>query len=99
MSCREKLVKSLAYIEADIDFSDEELPDSLSQKMMPILTDIHTAITKHLNDNNRGERLRDGIQVAIIGAPNAGKSTLVNCPKFSILPYFVTFSAPSFSDN
>lgn len=74
----ERLVKSLAYIEADIDFSDEEIPDSLAEKMRPTLEDIHQKISNHLNDNQIGERLRDGVTVAIIGAPNAGKSSLIN---------------------
>ncbi len=74
----EELTRSLAYIEADIDFSDEEIPESLSIKMRPILQKTLDSIQNHLNDNRIGERLRDGVTVAIIGAPNAGKSSFIN---------------------
>lgn len=75
---REELVRALAYVEAVIDFPDEDVPDSETAKAHPAIQKIANEIKLHLNDNNRGERLRSGIQVAIIGAPNAGKSSLVN---------------------
>lgn len=75
---REELVRALAYIEAIIDFPDEDIPDSETAKAHPAIRKLHDEIAAHLNDNRRGERLREGIQVAVIGAPNAGKSSLVN---------------------
>jgi tRNA modification GTPase len=75
---RGELVKALAYVEAVIDFPDEDVPDSETQKAFPAIEKIIGEIADHLNDNHRGERLRSGIQVAIIGAPNAGKSSLIN---------------------
>ena len=73
------LLRSLAYLEADIDFSDdEELPDNLVEQVRPGLSDLRQEITAHLDDGHRGERLRDGIHVAIVGPPNAGKSSLFN---------------------
>jgi tRNA modification GTPase len=75
---REELVRALAYVEAVIDFPDEDVPDSETAKAHPAIQKIAEEIKLHLNDNNRGERLRSGIQVAVIGAPNAGKSSLVN---------------------
>lgn len=75
---REALVALLARAEALIDFPDEELPDDLeadiSQRVVGLIGDI----TPHLDDKACGERLRDGIVVAILGAPNAGKSSLMN---------------------
>ncbi len=72
------LTKSLAFLEADIDFPDEDLPDGVASQVRPKLARIAQDITEHLNDNRRGERLRNGIKITVIGAPNAGKSSLVN---------------------
>ncbi len=74
----EDLTRALAYIEAIIDFPDEDVPDTETAKAAPAIQKLQTKIADHLNDNRRGERLRSGLQVAIIGAPNAGKSSLVN---------------------
>lgn len=70
--------KNLAHLEADIEFPDEDLPQGIVPKLKPVLLTLVSEITQHLSDNRRGERLRDGIHVAIIGAPNAGKSSLMN---------------------
>lgn len=72
------LTKALAYIEAIIDFPDEDVPDTETAKAAPAIEKLKGEISAHLNDNRRGERLRNGLQVVIIGAPNAGKSSLVN---------------------
>ncbi len=74
----QRLVRALAHLEADLDFPDEDLPQGVAHAVTPVLQSFISDLDEHLNDNRRGERLRDGIHVAVIGAPNAGKSSLVN---------------------
>ncbi|HWK94553.1 MAG TPA: tRNA uridine-5-carboxymethylaminomethyl(34) synthesis GTPase MnmE [Pseudolabrys sp.] len=75
---RERLVRALALVEARIDFSDEaDVPVELVGPALAIVQELRDEIATALADN-RGERLRDGLVVAIAGPPNAGKSTLLN---------------------
>ncbi len=75
---RHDLTRALAHLEADLDFPDEDLPDGVADQVFPVLEKLQMQIAEHLNDKRRGEILRDGIHIAVIGAPNAGKSSLVN---------------------
>jgi len=75
---RHKLVACLAHFEAELDFSDEEIPDDLHNKVRQDVAHLQNQIRSHLKDARRGERLRNGIRLAIIGPPNAGKSSLMN---------------------
>ncbi len=75
---RGRLVAMLAHLEAAIDFPDEDLPESLLSEWRRGVAALEAEMARHLDDNGRGERLRRGLMVAIVGPPNAGKSSLLN---------------------
>jgi tRNA modification GTPase len=76
---RSQLLDALAAIEGEIDFPDEQdVPDKLSKAAGPGLDLLIGALSKALDDSGAGERIRHGVDVAIIGPPNAGKSTIIN---------------------
>lgn len=74
---RDTLLRAVAHLEAGIDFPDEDLPANVFEKVWPEIERLRNEIAEHLNDR-RGERLRGGVSIAIIGPPNAGKSSLLN---------------------
>ena len=76
---RQKLIRALALVEARIDFSDEaDVPEELVAPALAMARELTAEIGSALADERRGERLREGLVVAIAGPPNAGKSTLLN---------------------
>ena len=75
---RKTLTQALAHSEAEIEFPDEDLPEDTWTQIHPVIEKMVAALDAHLNDNRRGEILRNGVQITVIGAPNAGKSSLVN---------------------
>jgi tRNA modification GTPase len=76
---RRRLIEALALVEARIDFSDEaDVPEDLIGPALYAAQQLRDEIAGVLADGRRGERLRDGLVVAIAGPPNAGKSTLLN---------------------
>lgn len=75
---RRKLIRAGALIEATIDFADEEVPEDIPSEVFTLLDEIRDQLRQALEKYPATERLRQGYEVAIIGPPNAGKSTLLN---------------------
>ena len=75
---REKIIKSLAFIEAKIDFAEEDLPEKILKDAHKSIREIHSEIIKIIEDNKIGEKIRNGFRVSITGEVNAGKSSLLN---------------------
>lgn len=76
---RGETIAALALVEAALDFSDEaDVPESVAARAVPGVCALREAVAAHLDDANAGERLRAGFTVALTGAPNAGKSSLLN---------------------
>jgi len=75
---RAGLIRAAALIEATIDFADEEVPVDVSPEVRAIISGLLADFDRVVADSRGSERVRDGFEVAIIGSPNAGKSTLLN---------------------
>lgn len=75
---REALIKALSLLAVTIDFADEDVPDDLTDEVAAILVDLSAEIRAELLGLAAAARIRDGFEVAIVGPPNAGKSTLLN---------------------
>ncbi|PZQ65473.1 MAG: tRNA uridine-5-carboxymethylaminomethyl(34) synthesis GTPase MnmE [Phenylobacterium zucineum] len=72
------LLEALAMLEAAVDFPDEEVPQDVAARARPVLERLAAELDAAAADAERGERVREGFRIALIGAPNAGKSTLLN---------------------
>lgn len=75
---RQRLLRAQAHLEVAIDFSDEDIPDDLIAGVRAEAAVVAEAFERHLVLAGQGRRLREGIEIVLVGPPNAGKSTLVN---------------------
>lgn len=75
---RSDLIEASANFEAAVDFPDEEVPSEVADRARPHLQRLIGELHLALADVHRGERIREGFRIALVGAPNAGKSTLLN---------------------
>ena len=75
---RERLLKILSFVEAQIDFPEDDLPDEDLKKIKKDTTVISNEIKKILDDQKVGEIIREGFKIAIVGPTNSGKSSLIN---------------------
>ncbi|XP_077108395.1 5-taurinomethyluridine-[tRNA] synthase subunit GTPB3, mitochondrial isoform X2 [Ranitomeya variabilis] len=89
----QQLIRALAHIEAFIDFSeDDNVEEGVLVAVDEVVEKLQKELEEHLGDNRRGERLRDGVQVVLTGATNAGKSSLLN--EISQKPTAIVSSIP-----
>lgn len=75
---RSQLIRASALVEATIDFADEDVPVDVSPEVKELLQAVRSDVTEQLQGFKAAERIRTGFEIAIVGAPNAGKSTLLN---------------------
>ena len=75
---RRDLIRAAALIEATIDFADEDVPEDVAPEVLRLLTRVEGQLQKEIVGFGAAERIREGFEVAIVGRPNTGKSTLLN---------------------
>jgi tRNA modification GTPase len=76
---RKEILRNVAHLEAFIDFSeDENIEDGVMEQVMSSICTLESEIKVYLKDGRKGERLKNGVRTVILGAPNVGKSSLIN---------------------
>ena len=82
---RLRLIEITARIEAAIDFPDEDLPQNIIDLVELDVRNLYAEVVAHLDDKRIGQKIKDGLRLAIIGAPNVGKSSLINEKLYTIM--------------
>ena len=77
-SWRKSLIRAAALLEATIDFADEDVPVDVSPEVSALVSSVISDLQNEISGISMAERVRSGFEVAIVGAPNVGKSTLLN---------------------
>lgn len=75
---REKILRAAALLEATIDFVDEEVPIDVNPEVFQLLSGVSDDLAKEISSSKVSERIREGFEIVILGAPNVGKSSLLN---------------------
>jgi tRNA modification GTPase len=76
---RQMLIQATAAYDAAVDFPDEDdVPETIDRSAKPVLAELLTELERNIAGSVRGQRLREGVTIAIVGPPNAGKSSLLN---------------------
>lgn len=75
---RADLIRAVSLIEATIDFADEDIPTDVTPEVNDLVSSVQSDLTAEIAGTFAAERIREGFEVAIVGPPNAGKSTLLN---------------------
>lgn len=75
---RQRLLAAMALVEAAIDFTDQDLPEGVDQRYRAEVQALRDGMARHLALGSRGERIREGFSVVLVGPPNGGKSSLLN---------------------
>lgn len=75
---RTDLIRAAALLEATIDFADEDVPVDVTPEVVALIDRVMAALRREADGATVAERIREGFEVAIVGPPNVGKSTLLN---------------------
>jgi tRNA modification GTPase len=75
---RKDLIRAVSLIEATIDFADEDIPTDITPEVLGLINKTQTDIKSEIKGSFAAERIREGFEIAIVGPPNIGKSTLLN---------------------